>query len=107
MPLLQVRNFPSDLYDALRETARADNRSLAQETIVILREHVEGRGQGEVSSLTGKVQMQGNRLRRQRVLERIDELHREHPVQLTNGFDPVVAVREWRDRDRLSRVEGA
>jgi hypothetical protein len=32
MPLLQVRNVPEDLYDALSKVAAAENRSIAQET---------------------------------------------------------------------------
>jgi len=38
MPLLQVRDIPEDLYDRLSRVARAENRSIAQETIVLLRE---------------------------------------------------------------------
>lgn len=37
MPLLQVRDIPEDLYEKLARTAEADNRSIAQETIVLLR----------------------------------------------------------------------
>lgn len=38
MPLLQVRDIPEDLYEKLARVARAENRSIAQETIVLLRE---------------------------------------------------------------------
>ena len=37
MPLLQVRDVPEDLYEKLTQTAAADNRSISQETIVLLR----------------------------------------------------------------------
>jgi plasmid stability protein len=37
MPLLQVRDFPEDLYEKLALVAAADNRSIAQETIVLMR----------------------------------------------------------------------
>ena len=37
MPLLQVRDIPEDLYEKLARTAEADHRSIAQETIVLLR----------------------------------------------------------------------
>ena len=37
MPLLQVRDLPEDLYEKLSAVAAADNRSIAQETIVLLR----------------------------------------------------------------------
>ena len=37
MPTLQVRELPEDVYRKLRRLAEAENRSLAQETIVLLR----------------------------------------------------------------------
>ena len=38
MPLLQVRDVPEDLYERLSRVAEQDNRSITQETIVLLRE---------------------------------------------------------------------
>ncbi|MBQ6452829.1 MAG: hypothetical protein IJJ14_00555, partial [Coriobacteriales bacterium] len=40
MPLLQVRDCPEDVYEALRERAKRENRSIAQQTITILQEHL-------------------------------------------------------------------
>jgi hypothetical protein len=37
MPLLQVRDVPEDLYKTIAEIAEQDNRSIAQETIVLLK----------------------------------------------------------------------
>ena len=37
MPLLQVRDIPEDLYEKLAKVAQMENRSIAQETIVLLR----------------------------------------------------------------------
>lgn len=37
MPTLQVRDIPEDLYEKLSQTAKAENRSIAQETIVLLK----------------------------------------------------------------------
>jgi len=37
MPLLQVRDIPEELYDELTRVAKQDNRSIAQETIVLLK----------------------------------------------------------------------
>ena len=45
MPLLQVRNLPDDLYEKLSSVAAADNRSIAQETIVLLRKALELKGE--------------------------------------------------------------
>lgn len=41
MPLLQVRDVPEDLYEKLSRTAAADNRSISQETIVLLRKALD------------------------------------------------------------------
>ena len=36
MPTLQIRDLPQDLYDRLRDTARQERRSLAQQATVLL-----------------------------------------------------------------------
>ena len=41
MPLLQVRDFPPDLYDAISRVARAENRTIPQQTIVLLKNCLE------------------------------------------------------------------
>lgn len=38
MPALQVRDIPGDLYAQLQAKARAEHRSISQQTIVLLRE---------------------------------------------------------------------
>ena len=38
MPTLQVRELPEDVYTRLQAKAAAEHRSIAQETIVLLRE---------------------------------------------------------------------
>jgi len=37
MPLLQVRDCPDELYEKLTQVARSEHRSIAQQTIVLLR----------------------------------------------------------------------
>jgi plasmid stability protein len=37
MPLLQVRDVPEELYQKLAQVAEAEHRSIAQETIVLLK----------------------------------------------------------------------
>ena len=41
MPTLQVRELPEDVYRRLQRLAESENRSLAQETIVLLRKALE------------------------------------------------------------------
>ena len=40
MPTLYVRNVPQELYEALRERARANHLSIAAEVLVLLKENV-------------------------------------------------------------------
>lgn len=40
MPALQVRELPEDLYEALRECASNEDRSISQQTIHILRDYL-------------------------------------------------------------------
>jgi hypothetical protein len=42
MPLLQVRDFPKELYDDIAKMARAENRSVPQQTIVLLKAALSG-----------------------------------------------------------------
>jgi hypothetical protein len=37
MPLLQVRDIPNDLYEKLSRVAEEENRSIPQETVVLLK----------------------------------------------------------------------
>jgi len=81
MPLLQVRDIPEDLYDTLSKVAEAENRSIAQETIVLLKKALNFQ-QERIS-------------RRQKVLEEIKALNWTN----TDSFpDPATLIREDRDR---------
>lgn len=81
MPLLQVRDIPEDLYDRLSKVAQSENRSIAQETIFLLR-----------NALNHK---------QERVARRIKVLEDIKAINLvdTDSFpDPVLLIREDRDR---------
>lgn len=81
MSLLQVRDVPDDLYDKLSRVAEADNRSIAQETIVLLKKAL---GYTEE-----------RKARRKRVLDEIAELN----LPDTNKYpDPAGLIREDRER---------
>ena len=81
MPLLQVRDFPEEVYESLAKVAKEDNRSISQETIVLLR-----------SALNQKEERKS---RRRRVLDEIDKMN----LGDTDKFpDPVILIREDRDR---------
>ncbi|MCL1931746.1 MAG: hypothetical protein FWF55_08015 [Treponema sp.] len=81
MPLLQVRDFPADVYEDITFEARRQNRTIAQQTVVLIK---KGLG-SEIS----------NRERRQIAVERIKE--RNVPAE-AQSVDYVKLVREDRDR---------
>ena len=78
MPLLQVRNFPAELYERLRHQAQAERRSVAQQTVVLLEQALED---GESA-----------RVRRVAAFERLEAM--SAPVL---SLDPVDVIRQDRD----------
>ena len=41
MPLLQVRDFPADIYEEISFEARRRNRTIAQQTIVLIKKGLD------------------------------------------------------------------
>ncbi len=81
MTLLQVRSCPDDVYESLSRLARAEHRSIAQQTVVLLR-----RALGMESA---------RRERRRALLLELASIH----VDIPAGFpEPEMLVREDRDR---------
>ena len=79
MAPLHVRDFPEDIYTKLRALAEAENRSLSQEAIVLLKRAVELEG--------------SNRERRRRI---VTALKKNPPLRAAP--EPEDLVREDRDR---------
>ncbi|GHV75092.1 hypothetical protein AGMMS49940_23940 [Spirochaetia bacterium] len=77
MPLLQVRDFPDDIYEEISFTARKERRTIAQQTIVLIQ---KGLGK-EISS----------KERRQRAYERI--MARDVP-EAAKAINDVELIRE-------------
>ena len=81
MPLLQVRNIPTDLYEILSRVAQKENRSIAQETIVLLRSALD--------------QKEERTVKRKKIIEEIEEMN----IDCENNFpNPVLLIREDRER---------
>jgi len=80
MPTLQVRDLPDDIYIKLNMIANEENRSIAQQTIVLLKE-----------SLGLHI---NNKLRRRALLEKLEE--KKYPEN--NEIDQVELIREDRKR---------
>jgi hypothetical protein len=85
MPLLQVRDFPPDLYAEVRGAAEREHRTIAQEAVVLIK---QGLGKTET-----------NKDRRKKLLERI--MAREIPDSVKK-IDEVAWIREDRNRDCCS-----
>ncbi|MDR1248296.1 MAG: hypothetical protein LBK63_03240 [Treponema sp.] len=81
MPSLQIRDIPKELYETIARVAQTENRSIAQQTIVLLKNAL---------CLTDE-----RIARRKSVLREIDLLN----IKGAGAFpDPAELVREDRDR---------
>jgi len=81
MPLLQVRDFPDDIYQEITFEAKRQNRTIAQQTIVLIK---KGLG-GEIP----------NRERRRLAIEKTNE--RDIPEN-AKSLDYIKFIREDRNR---------
>ena len=80
MPTLQVRDLPEDVYIRLSMLAEEENRSITQQTIVLLKESLGLH--------------KNNKLRRKALIKSIDD--RNYPN--SKNLDIVEMIREDRDR---------
>ena len=81
MPTLQVRELPEDVYRGLVQRAEAEQRSISQEAIVLLR-----KGMGDALQ---------PRIRRQAILDSLPHI----TVHTSDSMaDPETLIREDRDR---------
>lgn len=114
MPALQVKDFPADLYEELRECAAAEDRSISQQTVRVLREYLQARRRlgervgfavcpvaQEVSAKRSQVEEDERDVRmgrRKKVFERIDALPKfEVPDDFPEPAELVRQMREERD----------
>jgi predicted nuclease of restriction endonuclease-like RecB superfamily len=81
MPLLQVRECPEDIYKKIASAAKRQNRTIAQQIIVLLEK--------------GLGQEQSNIERRKQLLNKIESRHIPDEVK---AIDAVALIREDRDR---------
>ena len=81
MPLLQVRDCPEDIYRKISLVAKKQNRTIAQQIIVLLEK--------------GLGQLEPNVERRKQLIEKINSRVIERKVQ---DVDAVALIRQDRDR---------
>ena len=85
MAVLQVRNFPDDLYETLRERAKKEHRSITQQAIVSLRTDLAAE------------QNQIEKYRQQRIKALELTMAADVP-ESAKDFDIVASIREDRAR---------
>jgi hypothetical protein len=81
MPLLQVRDFPDDIYADISFAARREHRTIAQQTIVLIQKGLE--------------RVESNKERRKRVLE---EIMAQNVPEAAKAVDVVELIREDHER---------
>ncbi len=81
MPLLQVRDCPEDIYKKITIRARKQNRTIAQQVVVLLKKSLG--------------QDRSNRERRKQLLRKIES--RQIPDEV-KAIDAAAWIREERDR---------
>ncbi|MGI5076579.1 hypothetical protein [Treponema maltophilum] len=81
MPLLQVRECPEDIYRKISHVAKSENRTIAQQVLVLLEKGLE--------------QQESNIKRRKRLMEKFEKRQISSEIK---KIDPVVLIREDRNR---------
>ena len=107
MPALQVREFPDDLYEQLKQYAASQHRSMAQQTIVAVEQMIEAGNadQGQcVERRPGYLDFDTKTQRAARIKKRMElfeEIHALPKVAIPPDFpDTVELIRQGRaERD--------
>lgn len=113
MPALQVKDFPSDLYEELRDCAAANDRNISQQTIRILREYLKVYKQAGGSanwvvrpSIEQPEKVSESRKQREDVIaERIErrkrifeQIHAMPKIEIPDDFpEPAELIRQMRE----------
>ncbi|MDR1996765.1 MAG: hypothetical protein LBQ83_00320 [Candidatus Margulisbacteria bacterium] len=89
MPLLQVRNFPEDMYQELKKRAEAEHRTIAQQAVVFLKMSLN------VEAAAAQNQINANIARRRKLLK---EIRSSKVPKAAREVDDVKWIREDRNR---------
>jgi len=88
MPTLQVRELPEDVYYRLQRKAQQEHRSIAQETVVLLRRALDA-----------------SEIHRSRRSEALKRIARRRTPQVPGFPSSEDVIREDRDRSRKCSLE--
>ncbi|WP_461247530.1 ribbon-helix-helix domain-containing protein [Treponema sp. R6D11] len=81
MPLLQVRDFPGDVYEQIKFEAKRQHRTIAQQTVVLIKDGLEKEFSG-----------------RERRLAALERTRNRFIPEEAKDFDVVKSIREDRNR---------
>ena len=105
MPPLQVKDFPADVYERLRQCAREENRSISQQTLTIIEDYLNMRDSGSDLPRSGHALIPSFRTvkdeidygaRRRKVIEQIEK----HPLPGTDVLpSSAELIRQIRDEE--------
>ena len=103
MPALQVREMPDELYVRLKESAKRNHRSLAQESVSILESALMPKQQVDVPFETEEEKRQKRAAHAKKVLAELHEYNKQF-----KPIDPEVIKRvckeskqEWEDKTSI------
>ena len=99
MPALQVRDFPEDLYEKLKEVAAREHRSVAQQTIVAVEAMVSGEyAHAKEEPRYRDVDTEAKRAARIKKRQELFGSAKAHPLVLPpDAPSPVDVIREARE----------
>lgn len=115
MPALQVKDFPDDLYEELRECAAQECRSVSQQTIYALREFLRMHKAYQsvknalwaapyVADLLEDKERQERQERAKRRRELMEQIRELGPADIPSDFpDPAELIREMRE-ERTNQI---
>ena len=112
MPALQVRDFPSDLYDALKAYAAQEHRSVSQQTVVAVEQMISRAAGGPSPRQEGAlvIPFDSPACREARIARRKEALQAAERIAWARGkptADEVVqAVRSARDSREAQLASG-
>ncbi len=97
MPALQVRDFPQELYQELKDYAAVNHRSMAQQTIAAVSQMIHGETPKEETAHQSEVATRV--AKRKEILARAAQRRAERQRDLMNPVDVVAEGRAERDAD--------
>lgn len=100
MPPLQVKDFPTDVYERLRQCAREENRSISQQALTIIEDYLSMRDSGAFLPRSNHGLVASS----QTIREKIDYGEkRRRAIERINSYPPIPITDELPSSAELIR----